>query len=124
MACPGEDVTYTCSVNQGAFLDWIVEPFLPESALIQFTSTDTVGTSFDCSGVASVQCADFDFVANLTNTSNPTPVTGGTLTDMTSTLKFTATTGLSGTVVQCRGTTAAGFPITSRPLNVAGTSML
>ena len=121
-ACPGEMVTYTCTVNQGFFLDWIVEPFLPASARIQFSSTDTIGRSFDCSGVASVQCEDFDFVATFTNTANPNVVMTTTLADMTSTLAFTAAARLNRTVVQCRGATAAGFPLANSTVSVAGTS--
>ena len=45
-ACPGETVTYNCTVNQGFLLEWIVEPFLPTSARIQFTSTDTIGRNW------------------------------------------------------------------------------
>ena len=39
VACPEEVVTYTCTVRQEAVLDWIVEPFLPASACIQFLTT-------------------------------------------------------------------------------------
>ena len=120
MACPGERVTYTCTVNQGFFLDWIVEPFLPTSARIQFMSTASIGSRLDCNNVASIQCVDFNFVATLTNTTNPTDVSGTTLADMTSTLTFPATATLNGTVVQCRGSTETEFPTVSRTLNVTG----
>ena len=116
MACPGETVTYICTVNQGVQLDWIVQPFLPLSARIQFTSTDTIGRSFDCNDVAAVQCADFNFVATFTNIANPT----ASIADMTSTLTFTAAVRLNGTMVQCRGATANGLPIANTSLNVAG----
>ena len=120
VACPGEMVTHTCTVRQGGVLDWIVEPFLPESARIQFLTTRPIGSSLDCNAISTLQCADFDFVATLTNLANSTTVTGGTVADMTSTLTFTAAVRLNGTVVQCRGTTADGFPITNQTLNVAG----
>ena len=120
MACPGERVTYTCTVNQGFFLDWIIEPFLPTSARIQFRSTASIGSRLDCNNAASVQCEDFDFVATLTNTANPNVVSGTTLADMTSTLTFPATARLNGTVVQCRGSTETEFPTVSRTLNVTG----
>ena len=123
-ACPREMVTYTCTVNQGFQLDWIVEPFLPTSARIQFTSTAPIGSRLDCNSVASVQCENFEFVATLIATANPTVVMSTTLADMTSTLTFNATTRLNGTVVQCRGSTADAFPINSSIVNVAGTSML
>ena len=123
-ACPAKMVTYTCTVTQGFFLDWIVEPFLPASARILFRSTDTIGSRLDCNRVASVQCEDFDFVTTLTNTANPNVVMTTTLADMTSTLTFTAAARLNGTVVQCRGSTAAGFPLVNNSLNVAGAPII
>ena len=44
-----------------------------------------------------------------------------TVADITPTLTFTAAVRLTGTVVQCRGTTAEGFLTAYRVLNVAGT---
>ena len=123
-ACPGEMLTYTCTVNQGFLLDWIVEPFLPASARILFTSIDTIGSRLDCNSVATVQCEDFDFVATLTDTANPNVVMTTTLADITSMLTFTAAARLNGTVVQCRGSTAVDFTIANRMLNVAGVFML
>ena len=123
-ACTGEMVTYNCTVTQGFLLDWIVEPFLPTTARVQFTNTAPIGSSLDCSAVAAVQCEDFEFVATLTNTANPMIVFGTILADMTSTLAFTATTSLNRTVVQCRGSTAFGTPTNSSILNVAGAPML
>ena len=116
MACPGETVTYICTVNQGVQLDWIVQPFILLSERIQFTSIDTIGRSFDCSDVAAVNCTDLDFVATLTDVANPT----ASIADITSTLTFTAAVTLNGTVVQCRGATANGLPIANSSLNVAG----
>ena len=123
-ACTGEMVTYNCTVTQGFLLDWIVEPFLPTTARVQFTNTAPIGRRLDCSAVAAVQCEDFDFVATLTNTANLTVVSGTILADITSTLTFTATAGLNGTVVQCRGSTAFGFPVVNNTLHVAGAPML
>ena len=118
--CPGEMVTYTCTVTQGAFLDWIVEPFLPATERIQVASTTATESSLHCNVVAAVSCSVFDFVATLINITNPTVVMTTTLADMTSTLTFSVTTRLNGTVVQCRGTTANGLPITNNTINVAG----
>ena len=123
-ACPEEMMTYTCTVKQGFQLDWIVEPFLPATARVQFTSTESIGSRLNCSTVATVRCEDFEFVATLTATANSTVVRGTTLADMTSTLAFTATARLNGTVVQCRGSTESGVPITNNTLNVAGASIL
>ena len=121
-ACSGEMVTYTCTVNQGFLLEWIVEPFILDNTDIEFTSTDTIGRSFDCNNVAAVQCADLNFVATLTNTANMIMMGSTTLADITSTLTFTAAVRLNGTVVQCRGSTAVGFPVVNNTLRVAGVS--
>ena len=123
--CPGEMVTYTCTVNQGVGLEWVVEPFISGNDTIQFTSTTPTGRSVNCNDVAAVQCADFNFVATLSNTSNSTTVMSTLLANMTSTLTFYTTSRLGGTVVQCKGETADGTMIVANStLNVAGTSML
>jgi len=120
-ACPGEMMTYTCTVTQGFLLDWIIEPFISGSTRIRFALGSTpLGRSVDCNGVSPPQCSNISFVATFTNTANPM----NALADMTSTLTITTTVRLNGTVVQCRGTTADGFPINSSTVNVAGTSML
>ena len=119
-ACPGETVTYTCTVTQGTFLDWIVEPFINDSDPVRFTTAATTGTSYDCSGVAAVQCAEFNFVATLTSITNSMAI----LENFTSTLAFTATSRLNGTVVQCRGTVDPMPIISSSTLYVAGISLL
>ena len=118
--CPGEMVTYTCTVNQGTALDWIVEPFIIDSDPVRFTTAATTGTSYDCSGVVTVQCAEFNFVATLTTITNSMAI----LENFTSTLAFTATSRLNRTVVQCRGTVDP-MPIISRStLYLAGISLL
>ena len=127
-ACPTEIVTYTCTVNQGALLNWIVEPYVSGATRIRFLLSSTpTGSSVNCNSVASVQCEDFDFVATLTNAANPMTIMSGTGTvtvaDMTSTLTFTATVRLNGTVVQCRGVTAEGFPMNNSTISVAGVSV-
>ena len=122
-ACPRETVTYTCTVTQGAALDWIAEPFITGSTRIQFLSTTSTGRSIDCNDVLTVQCADVEFVATLTNLANPIIVLGTPVADMTSTLTINVTGSLNGTVVQCRGLTENGFPFSNRTLIVAGAAM-
>ena len=119
-ACPGEMVTYTCTVNQGTALEWIVEPFIIDSDPVRFTTATTTGTSFDCSGIAAVPCAEFNFVTTLTNITNSVTV----LENFNSTLTFTATARVNGTVVQCRGTVDPMPIISNSTLYVAGTSLL
>ena len=47
--CPGEMVTYTCTVIQGIGLDWIVEPFISGSTRIRFVLGSTpLGRRVDC----------------------------------------------------------------------------
>ena len=123
-ACPGETVKYTCTVTQGFVLEWVVEPFLPFSSRIQLRSTDTIMSRMDCSGVVAVRCEDFDFMATLIATTNPTDLSGTPLADITSTLTFTGDARLNRTVVQCRGTTAFGTQTNSSILNVAGVVIL
>ena len=120
-ACPGEMVTYTCTVNQGIALEWVVEPFISGNDTLLFASTTSTGRSVNCNDFAAVQCAEFNFVATFTNTANPMTVMSTTLADMTSTLTFNTMSRLHGTVVQCKGETADGIMIIANStLNVAG----
>ena len=115
-ACPGETVTYTCTVSQGSALEWVVDPYIgPVRNQIQFTNSTPINMSVGCNDVTAVNCTDFDYVATLT----------AITLDITSTLAFNATVGLNRTLVQCFGTTAG--PIMSNSsvrLYVAGTFML
>ena len=124
-ACTGEMVTYTCTVNQGFVLDWIIEPFISIADPIRFALGSTpVGRSVDCNGITPPQCSNITFGATFTNTANRMTVTSGPVADMTSTLTITATVRLNGTVVQCRGATESGSLTFSRTLHIAGAPML
>ena len=115
--CPEQTVTYTCNVTQGYALHWIFEPFIPTNDAIRFLAGTPRGTSVGCNDVAAVNCADLDFMATLTNITNPMTVQGGTLADMTSIMTFTATTRLNGRVVQCRGSIGDGI------INISNTTL-
>ena len=116
-ACPGEVVTYTCSVTQAVLIDWIAEPFIGESSRLQFSrSTPAEDRIIDCSDSSTVPCADLDYQATLTSVG---PAQGG-FADMTSTFRFTASARVNGTVVQCRGSTATGVQMANSTLIVAG----
>ena len=117
--CPGERVTYTCTVTQGIALDWIVEPFISGTGIRFRNSTPTDMRSVDCNEVTPPQCDNINFIATLTNTTNSMIVMNIAVADMTSTLAFTATVRLNGTVVQCRGITAV-TQIANRTVYVAG----
>ena len=102
-------------MNQGFSISWTAAPLLVDATFARFTPTGArlVG----CSNASSpVQCVDFDFQSILTNVG---PVQSGAA-DMTSTFRFTATTGLNGTVVDCSGTTLPLTPSESHMLTVAG----
>ena len=60
-----------------------------------------------CSDIASIQCNNIDFQATLTSVGT---VDMNGARDMTSTFRFTATTRLSGTVVECNGFTIPSTP--------------
>ena len=81
---------------------------------MQFAPTDS--RILGCSNISSIQCADFDFLATLTNVG---PVQSGAA-DMTSTFRFTARAELNGTVVECSGLTLPSTPSEDQTLIVAG----
>ena len=121
-ACPGELVTYTCTVTGVANLQWTAEPFLSggpagNNAII-FLRTDTVrvGQTVNCVDHPMQDCADFQ--ATLLSITN----SQGGVADMVSTLAVTAAARLNETVVQCRGTTATELPTANKSITI--TSML
>ena len=117
-ACPGEGVTYTCTVTERLILEWIAEPFIMPSNRLQFSSTASPEDRvLACSDPTSpVQCSDFDYQATLTSV--------GTIrnrfADMTSTFRFTASARVNGTVLQCRGLTATEDQMARQTLYVTG----
>ena len=93
-ACPGEEVTFTCTIEDGTILDWISEAFsgAPQT-FTRFVVGDTVGQSHIYEG----------FTTTLTR-EIPDPDMPG-FGDLTSTLTFTDSTDeLNGTVIQCSNT--------------------
>ena len=87
-ACPGEVVTYTCTVIQGNVLEWIAVPFIMSANRLQFSFSTPENTVLACSDSSSaVVCSDFDYRATLTDVGT---VQGGAFRDMTSTFRFTA----------------------------------
>ena len=91
-ACPGEVVTFTCTVTQGVSLNW---------ASTAFTSCDSTPTYLLTPGtsVGSLSvCGSFE--ANLTTIANAIQVGQSRLGDMTSTI-YPSTSVSPGTVVTC-----------------------
>ena len=90
-ACPGELVTFTCTVTQGGSLNWA-------SATFTCDSTPTYTVDFQTSVGSTSVCGSFQ--ANLTAITNINQVGQSLQADITSTL--TPTTNVSpGTVVTC-----------------------
>ena len=117
-ACPGEMVTYTCMVDQGATIGWTAAPVLTDSTAVQFLATSDQRAR-GCSAVSSIQCTDLDFHATFRTLS---AVQNG-LADLTSTFSFTATAELNRTIVICSATTENNAPSASQNLNIAGKCM-
>ena len=119
--CPGEVVTYTCVVDQGATVGWTAAPVLTDPTAVVFVATaPSDQTTRDCSAVASIRCTELDFYAKFTNIST---VQNG-IADLSSTFRFTARAGVNGTVVQCMAATESGAPRANQSLIVAGKSLL
>ena len=91
-ACPGELVTFTCTVTQGVSLNWASTAFTS----CDFTPTYLLapGTSVGSNSI----CGSFQ--ANLTDITNITQVGRSLQADITSTLSPTTTVS-PGTVVTC-----------------------
>ena len=86
-ACPGEVVTYTCTVLRTSAAGWHVPPDIME---LNYFPSSPIG-----------QQSIRGFQLALTN-KVPDP-NNAQLADLTITLIVTATVGRNGTVVQCRG---------------------
>ena len=98
-ACPGEVVTYTCTVTQANVLQWVALPFImsDNTNIPRFSFSTAENTVLDCSNSSSaVQCSEFDYRATLTDVST---VQNG-FADMTSTFRFTANARVNGTQLQ------------------------
>ena len=55
VACPGQLVTYTCTVTQAFVLGWTAAPILVNPSLLRFTTSDPVGRMVGCSDFATIQ---------------------------------------------------------------------
>ena len=92
-ACPGEVVTFTCTVTQGVFLNWA------STAFTSCDSTPTYTLHIDTSVGSTSVCGSFR--ANLTAITNITGEGQSLQADFISTLSPTTTTVLPGTVITC-----------------------
>ena len=86
-ACPGEEVTYTCTVLRTSAAGWHVPPDIME---LNYFPSSTIG-----------QRVIGDF--RITLTTKDVDPNNAALADLTITLTVTATLARNGTVVECRG---------------------
>ena len=115
-ACPGEVVTFTCIVIQGAAITWTAAPVLVGISVRFLATTSPGDRQLDCSP-STVRCADLDYRATLTSVGT---LDMNGIADMTSTFRFTARAELNGTVVQCSAVTDPATPSATQTLNIAG----
>ena len=101
-------------MTQTFLIGWGAAPVL-DAALVQFAPTDS--RILGCSNVTAIQCDDFDFQATLKSVGTVDMIGAA---DMTSTFRFTARTGINGTVVECSGLTVPSTPSESHTFTVAG----
>ena len=96
MACPQDTVTFTCTVDRGAVLEWIAEPFITdEQNQVVFLRTD-IATDPN----RTVSSSGVTFHAVLTHVD---PVPGSTeFSTLQSTLSTTASATTNGTVIVCQ----------------------
>ena len=87
-ACPGEAVTFTCTVTDAGGLRWIAEPFIND---FLFSPGTTPGNTSDPTAQIHIVLDD------VSQGSDPR------LGNFTSTLTVRNSTALSGTVIQCSG---------------------
>ena len=90
-ACPGEEVTFTCTVTGTAVLQWIAEPHINQSDPVLFSvASATAGETRDPTPQIHIVLDD---VRNYTFDPR--------FRDFVSTLTVRNSTALSGTVIQC-----------------------
>ena len=101
-ACPGEEVTFTCVVTDGAGLRWIAEPHITQSSPVTFSARDaTAGETRD-------PTAQIHIVLD-----EVSPGSVAQVRDFVSTLTVRNSTALSGTVIQCSNGIATTVPANS-----------
>ena len=117
-ASPGQEVTYTCTLTEAALISWTASPVFTSTNLVHFLSTTPSNqTMLSCSDVQSINCAELDFLATLTNVG---PLDMNNQANLTSTFRFTATVELNETVINCSGVTETGAETENQTLIVKG----
>ena len=107
MICPGEKVTYDCVVPEEAVsITWTATPVLENTSIHFSFTTPPDQWILGCSNVSSIQCADFDFQTTLSV--GPVGTNSTSAEFLVSTITYTATAELNGTVFECIGVTENG----------------
>ena len=107
-SCPNETVTYTCHDSQVKMIQWVVEPYVPESDPIIFAASHTVSPE----GTEPVSRTPV--LATLTSLMNKSGnIGGGWIADMTTTLTVNTAEVENKTNITCQTQRGIDFLSTS-----------
>ena len=106
-SCPNETVTYTCHDSQVRIIQWVVEPYVPESDPITFAASQTVSPE----GTEPVSRTAV--LATLTSLMNKRNNTSGWIADMTTTVTVNTAEVENKTNITCQTQRGIDFLSTS-----------
>ena len=114
-SCPNETVTYTCHDSQVKSIQWVVEPYVPESDPMIFAAINTVSLE----GTEPLRCTPV--VATLTSLMNRSGNdVSGWMADMTTTLTVNTAEVENKTNIICQTQRGIDFSPNSTFLYIAG----
>ena len=116
-SCPNETVTYTCHDSQVKIIQWVVEPYVPESDPITFDASQTVSPE----GSEPISRTPFNLLATLTSLMNKRGNNvSGWIADMTTTLTVNTAEVENKTNITCQTQRGIDFASNSTFLYIAG----
>ena len=114
-SCPNETVTYTCHDSQVKSIQWVVEPYVPESDPITFAASLTVSPE------GNEPLSRTPVVATLISLMNKSGNNVSEwMADMTTTLTVNTSEVENKTNITCQTQRGIAFPSTSTFLYIAG----
>ena len=114
-SCPNETVTYTCNDSQVKIIQWIVEPYVPESDPIIFAASQSVSPE------GNEPLSRTPVLATLTSVMNKRRNNvSAWIADMTTTLTVNTSEVENKTNITCQTQRGIDFPSTSTFLYIAG----
>ena len=90
-ACPGEEVTFTCTVTEAGGLQWSAEPFINQTDPVTFTIISSSGDVRDRTAEVHILLEEVS------------PASDQRLRNFVSILTVRNSTELSGTLIHCNG---------------------